>query len=89
MTEREMLDLLVQHINDLRKRKEVGPVGNPDYQETNFYVPQWRCTQGLQPPNDGLVYFYQLPRQGKVLALRSEKTGDCFFSAAGLPIKWR
>lgn len=84
-----MLDLLVQQIRDLRKRREVGPVGNPDYQETNFYVPQWRVTQGLQPPYEGTVYFYQLPKAGKVLAVRVEQTGACFFSATGLPVKWR
>lgn len=71
MTEAQMLQALVEYVKEHKVR-----VASPDYLATRFYSAQWKIF--------GAVYYYQLPRNGKILALRNCRTGECSFSADGL-----
>jgi hypothetical protein len=57
VSEEEMLHQLVLLMKGRRG------VGSPDYNATAFYTDQWKCY--------GSTYFYQLPRRGKVVAIRT------------------
>ena len=62
MTNFDKLELLKAHVKKLGYR-----VPNPNYMASGTYSPQWKC--------QGSIDWYQLPREGRILAFKTFQDG--------------
>jgi hypothetical protein len=73
-TESELLQRLVEYVRENHIRVE-----SPDYLTTKLYSPQWRCL--------GEMYYFRLPHNGKVIALRDGDAKSYAFNPDGFAIQ--
>lgn len=74
MTEREMIDRVMQYIN---RRHQSSRLPSPDYLASGMYSPQWK--------QSGNKLYYQVGN-GPVVAMRHSANGNisCLFNEGGI-----
>ena len=72
MTERQIIDKILAFLN----HHAIKGLQSPDYLTTNYYSPQWRAF--------GAVNYYQLPNEGRIIAVIDRCTREGVFNPEGV-----